>query len=249
MSKKLTQNEVIERFRQVHGDKYDYSKVVYVGMNEKVIIICPEHGEFLQTPAKHINRKQGCPKCKFTKLSKLFSSNTEEFVQKASLVHSNRYTYDRTEYVQSRQKVIVTCPKHGDFLVTPDNHLRGKGCPRCKTSIGENAIEDWLKGSKLSYKRQFTIKSDEIDRPSHKLVVDFLVEIEDRKYLIEYDGIQHFRFTEAFHKTQEGFEAQQRRDNMLNTYCQNHSDEFTLIRVNYLQSVSEITHILCEKLI
>lgn len=49
-------------------------------MNEKVIIICPEHGEFLQTPAKHINRKQGCSKCKFAKLSKLFSSNTEEFV-------------------------------------------------------------------------------------------------------------------------------------------------------------------------
>lgn len=84
---------------------------------------------------------------------------------------------------------MVTCPKHGDFLVTPDNHLKGRGCPRCKTSIGENAIEDWLKGSKLSYKRQFTIKSDEIDKPSHKLVVDFLVEIEDRKYLIEYDGI------------------------------------------------------------
>ena len=57
MGKKLTEEEVISRFRDVHGDKYDYSKVVYVDMNSKVTIICPEHGEFEQTPAKHINRK------------------------------------------------------------------------------------------------------------------------------------------------------------------------------------------------
>lgn len=52
MGKKLTEEEVISRFRDVHGDKYDYSKVVYVDMNSKVTIICPEHGEFEQTPAK-----------------------------------------------------------------------------------------------------------------------------------------------------------------------------------------------------
>lgn len=48
MGKKLTEEEVISRFRDVHGDKYDYSKVVYVDMNSKVTIICPEHGEFEQ---------------------------------------------------------------------------------------------------------------------------------------------------------------------------------------------------------
>ena len=83
MGKKLTEEEVISRFRDVHGDKYDYSKVVYVDMNSKVTIICPEHGEFEQTPAKHINRKHGCPKCKGTKLRNHFSSTTEEFVRKA----------------------------------------------------------------------------------------------------------------------------------------------------------------------
>lgn len=57
MGKKLTEEEVISRFIDVHGSKYDYSKVVYADMNFKVTIICLEHGEFKQTPAKHINRK------------------------------------------------------------------------------------------------------------------------------------------------------------------------------------------------
>lgn len=74
MGKKLTEEEVISRFRDVHGDKYDYSKVVYVDMNSKVTIICPEHGEFEQTPAKHINRKHGCPKCSNTGTSYLMIS-------------------------------------------------------------------------------------------------------------------------------------------------------------------------------
>lgn len=52
----------ISRARQVHGNKYDYSKVVYESQHEKVCIICPEHGEFYQAPYNHING-YGCPKC------------------------------------------------------------------------------------------------------------------------------------------------------------------------------------------
>lgn len=61
--KTMTRDEFIERARKVHGDKYDYSKVEYKGMLEKVCIICPEHGEFWQTPSNHINCLAGCPKC------------------------------------------------------------------------------------------------------------------------------------------------------------------------------------------
>lgn len=70
MSKRLTQEECLKRFKEVHGDKYDYSKVVFNNVDEKVCIICKEHGEFWQTPYKHINRKQGCPHCGHIKTSK-----------------------------------------------------------------------------------------------------------------------------------------------------------------------------------
>lgn len=63
MGKKLTQDEFICRAKEVHGDKYDYSKVEYINSTTKVCIICPKHGEFWQQPVSHVIAKQGCQKC------------------------------------------------------------------------------------------------------------------------------------------------------------------------------------------
>lgn len=62
MRKKLTTEEFIRRAREVHGDKYDYSKTRYVNAHTKVCIICPEHGEFWQNPSSHL-KGMGCKKC------------------------------------------------------------------------------------------------------------------------------------------------------------------------------------------
>lgn len=61
-SKKLTTNEFIRDAKKIHGKKYDYSKVEYKNTEDKIIIICPIHGEFLQRPAHHKNN-EGCPEC------------------------------------------------------------------------------------------------------------------------------------------------------------------------------------------
>ena len=63
--RKLTTTEFIEKAKAVHGDKYDYSKTEYKGNRIKVCIICPEHGEFWQSPKNHVQRKAGCPRCFF----------------------------------------------------------------------------------------------------------------------------------------------------------------------------------------
>lgn len=63
MSKRRTKDEFIRRAKEIHGDKYDYSKVEYVNNTTKVCIICPVHGEFWQYPNNHINQQQGCAKC------------------------------------------------------------------------------------------------------------------------------------------------------------------------------------------
>ena len=57
---KLSTEEFIKRAREVHCDKYNYSKVDYVNSKTKICIICPEHGEFWQTPSMHFYG-QGCP--------------------------------------------------------------------------------------------------------------------------------------------------------------------------------------------
>ena len=62
-SNKYTTETWIQKAKQIHGDKYDYSKVKYVNSHTKVCIICPEHGEFWQTPNNHLCGKTICPKC------------------------------------------------------------------------------------------------------------------------------------------------------------------------------------------
>lgn len=120
----------ITKAKRVHGDKYDYSKVEYIDSTTKVCIICPIHGEFLQTPQGHI-RGNGCPKCANKKRGDTFRSNGDEFVEKASKIHNNKYTYDKSKYVNSSTKIPILCLEHGTFWMTPANHLLGQGCPKC----------------------------------------------------------------------------------------------------------------------
>ena len=61
----LDKEAFYEGARYFHGDKYDYSKVVFRGSAHKVCIICPKHGRFLQLPATHAHLGKGCPKCSF----------------------------------------------------------------------------------------------------------------------------------------------------------------------------------------
>ena len=122
---KLSKNELINRFHKIHGDKYDYSKVEYKNMHTKICIICPIHGEFYQTPHNHINGA-GCPHC-----SGKLKLNTEDFIRKAREIHGDKYIYNKTIYQRSLDKVIITCPEHGDFEQRPNDHLSGRGCPYC----------------------------------------------------------------------------------------------------------------------
>lgn len=129
-AKKCTQEEFIIRSKLVHKDKYIYDKVKYKGTDNKIVIICHEHGEFMQTPHNHL-RGVGCSECGRTSTIKKQSSNKEEFIIKAKLVHINKYDYSKTNYTNNRAKVIITCPIHGDFKQVPKDHLAGCGCPSC----------------------------------------------------------------------------------------------------------------------
>lgn len=137
MGVKLTKTQFIQRSAPKHGNKYDYSKVVYLKNNLKVCIICPEHGEFWQTPANHM-WGFGCRKCADDELSKTRTSTTEAFIIKARQVHGDKYDYSKVVYVNNSTKVCIICPEHGEFWQTPSNHLFGFSCEGCafnRTSI------------------------------------------------------------------------------------------------------------------
>ena len=130
MSKKLTNEDFIKKAKKVHNNKYDYSKIEYKGANENLCIICPKHGEFYQIASNHL-RGQNCPKCSNEKLSKLHYSSNEEFIEKAKQIHGDKYDYSKVKYVDSKTKVCIVCPKHGEFYQTPNSHLNGHGCFEC----------------------------------------------------------------------------------------------------------------------
>ena len=127
--KKLTTEEWINKAMTIHGNLYDYSKANYINSTTKIDIICKIHGLFSQNSHDHIQGK-GCKECGKYNMGKR-RDTIESFIQKANNVHNNFYSYLKTNYVKSKNKILITCPIHGDFLQTPSDHLQGKGCQVC----------------------------------------------------------------------------------------------------------------------
>ena len=132
-SKLYTLNEILIKAIEKHGDKYDYSLVNYIGINNKIKIICPEHGEFEQTPAGHI-QGHGCLNCGIYKRTNNITKDINNFINESNLIHDNKYDYSLVNYINCKTDIKIICFDHGIFERTPDNHLLGVGCPKC-TSI------------------------------------------------------------------------------------------------------------------
>lgn len=184
---KKTTEDFIREAIEIHGVRYDYSKVDYKSTMEKVIIICPKHGEFLQTPSKHLTG-QGCPNCRRNK-----KDTTESFIEKAKKVHGNCYDYDNTEYVNNWTKLRIICPEHGEFWQTPNDHLDGCGCPMCKSSKLEKLVRDSLKLNNIIFEEQKNW--DWLIYKSNQYVDFFLPEY---NIAIECQGLQHFEPVDYF---------------------------------------------------
>lgn len=157
-SKTSNTEEFIEKARKVHGDKYDYSKVNYINNSTKICIICPEHGEFWQTPADHLTGKE-CKLCGYKKISKSCSLNLKEFVARAKKVHGNKYDYSKSIYNGYNNPITIICPKHGEFEQSVSNHLAGKGCKKCaleySRKIQAKTTEQFIEDAKLVHNNRY----------------------------------------------------------------------------------------------
>ena len=120
----------IEKSKEIHGNKYDYSLVEYKTDRIKVKIICPDHGIFEQVPYSHISGR-GCKKCGGILISKSKKSNTNDFIKKSKEIHGNKYNYSLVEYKGNKIKVKIICIEHGIFEQKPFDHLCGCGCNIC----------------------------------------------------------------------------------------------------------------------
>jgi protein-arginine kinase activator protein McsA len=141
-NRKISWADMLNRFHQIHGDKYDYTNVSYKDISTHITIACKIHGEFTQIPNNHL-QGLGCYRCGREVSGNKKRGTFESFVASAVLVHSTKYDYTNVDYKTSSHKVSIVCDKHGAFEQTPNNHLQGYGCPSCGHRISQPEI-DWL---------------------------------------------------------------------------------------------------------
>lgn len=116
MPKKQTLEEFIKKSNIAHNFKYNYDKSIYINKQTKVIVICPEHGDFEVAPGAHYILKSGCPECAKISRSKTKSKGLEKFIKQANLKWNSFYNYSKVNYINNYTKVEIICPIHGSFF-------------------------------------------------------------------------------------------------------------------------------------
>jgi G:T-mismatch repair DNA endonuclease (very short patch repair protein) len=215
-------NEFIKRVKEIHGEKYDYSKVNYISAIIEIEIICPIHGSFPQTPHSHLQGR-GCSECGVDKRAKSKTSTTEIFIGRANIKHDFKYDYHLVDYVSAITEIEIICPIHGPFPQAPVHHLQGHGCPKCAHTISKPETA-WLNSLNIpnnkkhrnvyikikSKKRGF--KVDGFD-PATNTIYEFYGDFwhgnpnNSRFKPTDYNKITHCTFNELYIKTLEKEQA------------------------------------------
>ena len=150
--KKITTEYFIEKAKEVHGEKYDYSLTIYTKSKENIVIICPIHGEFKQRASHHLSGC-GCGKCSID----IKKTSLNDFINKCIIKHNNKYDYSLVEYKNSHSKVKIICPIHGTFEQSACEHLKGSGCPQCAQTM-KLTTDIFITQSKLIHNDKYDYK-------------------------------------------------------------------------------------------
>ena len=224
--------EFESRANTTHNHKYTYDNNTYTTTKIKTTIYCDIHGKFKQTPHMHL-MGQGCPQCGIISSNTSRTKSLESFIDESSRTHNYKYTYTYSIYNTSKTKLIITCPLHGNFEQTPNNHLKGNGCPSCSESKGERAVSEVLSELNIQYIKQHTFDGCKFKNPLH---FDFY--LPNHNCCIEYDGIHHFtpiNFSGTLTSSEihESLVYTKIRDNIKNDYCK--ANGIKLIRIPFTQ--------------
>lgn len=224
--------DFLAKSRIVHGDRYDYSLVKYKSKRAVIELICSKHGKFETLPGRHM-RGSGCPVCARENRRK----NQDEFIRDAILIHGGKYDYSRVSYWNCKTKVIIGCLIHGEFLQSPNKHLCGHGCSRCRESHGERAIAKWLDFHGIKHEREKLFDGCVNPFTGKNLRFDFY--IPNRNMCIEFDGEQHsvIRTQGIFAGT---IEKIRKRDEMKDNFCSVSGIRLLRVRHSDFQNLDRI---------
>lgn len=229
--KAKTSKTLIRQATKTHNNFYNYDKVIYNGPNTPVLVVCPKHGEFKIRLWNHAKGDR-CPLCGAGK-----RRTTNDFIVLANEVHGNKYDYSLVEYKSAKKKIIIICPIHGEFKITPDQHLghHKQGCPKCKASKGEREIYRVLVKTGITNficEKQF----ESCVAPGTNLPLRFDFYLPDHNLLIEYDGQAHYKKVNySGSLTENEMKSRLKRTNQLDKIKDQYAidNEYDLLRIPY----------------
>lgn len=222
----------IKKANVVHDNKYSYKFVNYIRAIDKIIITCKKHGNFSQTPNKHLLGR-GCPTC--GRISKWL--DVDELKLRFEKIHGKSYEYEWLSYSGTSNNMDIYCKIHKIwFKQQPHSHLKGYGCSICKKSNGELKIKNWLDENNIE-----CIINKTFQNCRHVKVLPFDFYLPKHEILIEFDGEQHTRPKNfggiSKQKAEEKFEKQKLRDKIKNDFSIN--ENIKLIRISYNENIIE----------
>lgn len=164
---RMTQEEFMDAASSVWGDRWDLSKVVYSGSQEKVVVVCKEHGDFQQIAASFLQGRVGCVECVSIKrsntsrivlrkkppatLKRKVSTrkrmSTEAYKDKFISKFGSKYDLSKVEYLGNKVPVTIICPEHGEFSRAPKNMVNSNtACLECAGGrMSRNSVETALR--------------------------------------------------------------------------------------------------------
>lgn len=226
----------IQRLKKIHGEKFIYDKIVYIRSGEKVIVTCSHCKKDASRIAYHLLKpKSKCVNCLNEEKTK---NCLKKFLEKAPIIHKNRYIYDISEIQgYTKDKIKIQCPVHSWFYQYGPTHLEGKGCPKCALSKGEKEIRSWLMMNAIPFEPQ---KKFEECRLKQALKFDFFVPC--LNLIIEFNGLQHEKpcFGNA------SFERTRKSDKIKENYCVSKNINLLVIGWKNLRNIDEILEFIFE---
>ena len=148
----ISQEEFIIRANKTHNNFYNYSKTVFKAMKQNIIIICPIHGEFEQSPEVHIYNTGGCKECFKDRIKLSF----EDFKDRVNKKYNNFFDYSKSYFKSMDDDIIIICPIHGEFIKSPNNHLVSHGCKQCLEEYRLNKLQiDFIEKSKILHHNKY----------------------------------------------------------------------------------------------
>jgi ribosomal protein S14 len=165
-----------KKAKLIHGDKYDYSKVEYQMDTKPIIILCPLHGEFQQTPNNHTQKgSHGCRDCGRDSLKRKLKLSPSEIVKRSFSKFGDKFTFNLENYENINDLVEIVCKIHGKFKDKISNHLSSEdGCPSCfkdKEKVAHNKIsrEESIQILRSLYEDKYSFFVEDIGESKHKV--------------------------------------------------------------------------------